>query len=121
MNRKLSHALKQAERKAWDSLSRYKFLMFGYHAPQWVTINRLAPTAERKPNPFRALVKFARAIRLALKELQQAHSTYYPHCGGGRPNDEAVEALELALNPKRIREPTHNNREQRSLALALAI
>lgn len=61
MNRNLKHALAEAERKAWDSLSRYKFLMFGYHAAQFVTLNRLNRQDKRLPNPFRGLVKFARA------------------------------------------------------------
>ncbi len=30
-----------AERKAWDSLGRYKFQMFGYWAAIWVHMNRL--------------------------------------------------------------------------------
>lgn len=61
MNRNLKSALAEAEQKAWDSLSRYKFLMFGYHAAQFVTLNRLNPKTKRLPNPFRGLVKFARA------------------------------------------------------------
>lgn len=60
MNPSLKRALAEAERKAWDSLARYKFLMFGYHTAQWVTLNRLAPKQSKKPNPFRAVVKFAR-------------------------------------------------------------
>jgi hypothetical protein len=49
----------ESEKKAWDSLSRYKFMMFGYHAAQWVMLNRLGP---KKPNPFAPLVKFARGF-----------------------------------------------------------
>ncbi len=45
------------ELKAWTNLARYKFLMFGYHAANWVTLNRLI--GDKKPNPFRKLVKFA--------------------------------------------------------------
>lgn len=60
MSTEIQKALTEAERKAWDSLARYKFLMFGYHAAQWVTLNRLAPGGIKKPNPFRALVKSAR-------------------------------------------------------------
>jgi hypothetical protein len=65
MNRNLKRALAEAERKAWDSLSRYKFLMFGYHAAQFVTLNRLSPKEKRLPNPFRGLVKYARAHQQA--------------------------------------------------------
>lgn len=63
MNPSLKRALAETERKAWDSLARYKFLMFGYRAAQMgygVTLTRLAPKQSKKPNPFRALVKFAR-------------------------------------------------------------
>lgn len=49
----------EAEAKAWDALSRYKFWMFGYWAAIWVHLNRIAP--ERKPNPFSSLVKAAKA------------------------------------------------------------
>ncbi|GAI05740.1 unnamed protein product [marine sediment metagenome] len=50
--------LKEAERKAWDSLTRYKFQMFGYWASIWVHLNRL--DGGKRPNPFANLVKFAR-------------------------------------------------------------
>jgi hypothetical protein len=63
MKRNLNSALKEAERKAWDSLGRYKFLMFGYHAAQWVTLNRLLPKTERQRNPFHALVMLARILK----------------------------------------------------------
>jgi hypothetical protein len=52
-----------AERKAWDSLGRYKFYMFGYHAAAWVKYNQLIAEmdpAEKLPNPFTDLVKTAR-------------------------------------------------------------
>ena len=49
----------KAERKAWDSLGRYKFEMFGYWAAKWVQMNQLLRGSEH-PNPFRSLVKAAR-------------------------------------------------------------
>lgn len=49
-----------AERKAIDSLARYKFPMFGYWAAMWVHLNRLCE--EKKPSPFKSLVKAAREI-----------------------------------------------------------
>ena len=55
---KIKAKMVEAEAKAMDSLGRYKFLMFGYHAAQWVTMNQLLD--ERQGNPFRDLVKFAR-------------------------------------------------------------
>ena len=60
---KVTTALANAERKAWDSLSRYKFLMFGYHAAQWVLLNQVSDT--RSKNPFAALVALAKEKRNA--------------------------------------------------------
>lgn len=54
----ISNAMASAYIKAFDSLSRYKFLMFGYWAGQWVKLNSLLP--HPRPSPFRALVKYAR-------------------------------------------------------------
>jgi len=54
----ISNRMADAYMKAFDSLGRYKFLMFGYWAAQWVNLNSLLPTP--RPNPFRALVKFAK-------------------------------------------------------------
>lgn len=48
----------EAKKKAWDSLARYKFAMFGYWASIWVHLNELCP--DRQPNPFGDLVKLAR-------------------------------------------------------------
>lgn len=50
--------LREAERKAWLSLSRYKFWMFGYYAARWVFLSRFQPN--RLANPFRCLVEIAR-------------------------------------------------------------
>jgi len=50
-----------AERKAWDSLRRYKFQMFGYWAAIWVHLNRIGRF--KKPNPWRSLVRSAREVR----------------------------------------------------------
>ena len=51
----------EAEEKAWDSLARYKFVMFGYWAGLWVHLNRIGHF--RRPNPFFRLVTFARERR----------------------------------------------------------
>ena len=50
--------LNEAEQKAWDSLGRYKFQMFGYLAAIWVHLNRIGEF--KKPNPWSCLVKTAR-------------------------------------------------------------
>lgn len=54
----ISNKMAEAYTKALDSLSRYKFLMFGYWAAQWVCLNSLLPAP--RPNPFAALVKYAK-------------------------------------------------------------
>ncbi len=54
------HSLKEAELKALDSLSRYKFMMFGYWAAIWV---HYAKNIRPKPaNPFKELVTKAKEI-----------------------------------------------------------
>lgn len=54
-------ALLDAEGKAWEALSGYKFWMFGYHAARWVNYNMLLAPHERLRSPFRSLVKHASA------------------------------------------------------------
>ena len=48
----------EAERKAWDSFGRYKFVMGGYWCGVWVDLNKCLDKPE--PNPFRSLVSLAR-------------------------------------------------------------
>ena len=48
----------RAEDKAWDSLARYKFFMFGYWCATWVQMNRLC--AHKTDNPWQELVALAR-------------------------------------------------------------
>lgn len=57
MEQKILDKMAEAEAKAVDSLARYKFLMFGYWAAQWVNMNKLLEKGE--PNPFRKYVKVA--------------------------------------------------------------
>lgn len=42
-------------------LARYKFLMFGYWAAQWVNMNKLLD--KKQPSPFRGFVKLGRMSR----------------------------------------------------------
>ncbi len=56
---KILDELSAKETVAWDSLSKYKFIMFGYHAAVWVTLNRIHHCHQR--NPFLAAVKLAKA------------------------------------------------------------
>lgn len=65
----LSLKMSEAEQKAWESLSGYKFLMFGYHASQWVLLNQVIQ--EKRPNPFTCLVKLA-------QEQKQDKSEIFP-------------------------------------------
>ena len=55
VNDRLEEALNEAEKKAWDSLARYKFQMFGYWASIWVHLNRISGL--KRPNPWKDLVK----------------------------------------------------------------
>ncbi len=50
--------LDEAEQKAWESLSKYKFMMFGYWAAIWVHLNKIL--VGHRENPFRELVKMAK-------------------------------------------------------------
>lgn len=65
----LEQELVIAERKAWDSLARYKFQMFGYWAAIWVHLNRIGNF--RRKNPWKRLVAEARTSQvLAVKPEQ---------------------------------------------------
>lgn len=60
---KIKDKMKEAESKAVDSLARYKFLMFGYWAAQWVNLNKLLE--KKQPSPFKGFVKMGRMSRAA--------------------------------------------------------
>jgi|TARA_R110000751_G_scaffold23266_1_gene64685 hypothetical protein len=65
MNAKiLLDKLNESELKALDSLSRYKFEMFGYWSSTWVKYNQLAYEmgiiTKKKPNPFKDFVHLAK-------------------------------------------------------------
>lgn len=50
----------EAYNKAIDSLSRYKFEMFGYWASGWVKYNQLLPKEYKQSNPFRDFINLAK-------------------------------------------------------------
>jgi len=52
-----------AEKKAIDALSRYKFMMFGYWAGVWVHLNRIS--SQKRKNPFLKIVKLARELKIS--------------------------------------------------------
>lgn len=56
--KRIFDAMTDAEQKAWEALSGYKFWMFGYHAGRWINYNKLLD----KPlaNPFQDAVNLAR-------------------------------------------------------------
>ena len=58
---RLAAEIDEAEAKAIDALGRYKFTMFGYWAGIWVHLNKIE--GQKRPSPFRALVKVAKAIQ----------------------------------------------------------
>lgn len=68
--------LNEAEYKAWDALSRYKFQQFGYWAAIWVHLNRLGEF--NRPNPFKRLVKSAQVI--LVKNVRQKIGTKPDAC-----------------------------------------
>ena len=61
MKNKISEEIKEAEIRAIDALSRYKFQMFGYWAGIWVHLNRIEGL--KRPNPFNDLVKQAKNMQ----------------------------------------------------------
>ena len=54
----MDEELDKAEKRAWDALARYKFMMFGYWVAIWVHLNRISE--QNRPNPWRELVLLAR-------------------------------------------------------------
>lgn len=60
MKEAIEKEMGDAEAKAWDALSRYKFWMFGYWAAIWVHLNRISK--QRRPNPFKSVVQLAKQI-----------------------------------------------------------
>jgi hypothetical protein len=56
---KILERMEHHRTRAIRSLAGYKFWMFGYHAGQWVELNKLL-SPPRLPNPFRSIVNTAR-------------------------------------------------------------
>lgn len=57
---RMMQEIEEAERKALESLGKYKFAMFGYWAGIWVHLNRISGANKR--SPFSELVKKAREL-----------------------------------------------------------
>ena len=66
MDERIALQMLDAEEKAWDSLVRYKFWMFGYYASQWVLLNHLRDRP--LPNPFASLTKVAREHNIKVRK-----------------------------------------------------
>ena len=60
MRKRLTEDKKMAFLKAIDSLSRYKFMMFGYWSAIWIHLNNIDEKKEH--NPFKVFVEEAREI-----------------------------------------------------------
>ena len=61
-NQIIDQMMKEFEHKAYDSFSRYKFLMGGYNSAKWVMLNELkGRLGEKKsPSPFKPIVTLAK-------------------------------------------------------------
>ena len=57
----LTDAKREAKYKAINSLSQYKFMMFGYWAAVWVHLNQI--DEHKEANPFKELVWKAQEMR----------------------------------------------------------
>ena len=65
-NYDLLDAMEEAKIKALKALAGYKFIMFGYHAAIWVTLNKISGL--KLPSPFAGIVDMG-AAEAALEEL----------------------------------------------------
>lgn len=81
LEERLQADLAEAECKAWDALSRYKFWMFGYWAADWVKINRRLPG--RRQNPFTRLVALAKTRRPLTTQQRFENRQVHGHFGAG--------------------------------------
>jgi len=70
LSKHLEKHLVEAEAKAWESLARDKFEMFGYWAAIWVYLNRIG--GFKSANPWVNLVRIARAHERAHERAQPA-------------------------------------------------
>jgi len=55
---KILDELSAKETAVWESLSKYKFIMFGYYAAVWVTLDRIHRFYQG--NPFLDVMKLAK-------------------------------------------------------------
>ncbi len=68
---RLDKDMEEAEHKAWDSLGRYKFQMFGYWSAIWVHQNQIR--GGKEPNPWREIVKTAAKGNESQKIYRRQH------------------------------------------------
>lgn len=74
LSSRLEAELDEAESKAWDSLSRYKFQMFGYWAAIWVHLNRIGEF--KRPNPWSKLVATAKVAKTPRPDCELLESPF---------------------------------------------
>lgn len=60
----------EAFEKAIDSLSRYKFMQFGYWSAIWVHLNQI--DTQKEHNPFKPLVELSRNMQATYNKLSDA-------------------------------------------------
>jgi len=75
MTERLMAEMRMAEAKAFDSLGRYKFEMFGYWAAIWVHLNKVG--GFHLPNPFKGFVLLAREKRPGMKPIYESEREYW--------------------------------------------
>ena len=68
----------KAQSAARDALARYKPERFGYHASQWIMLNKTLESP--RPNPFRDIIKFARASIAAGREGESDETAQISGC-----------------------------------------
>ena len=75
---KVLSLMEKAAAAAHDAMGRYKFERFGYHASQWVMLNKVLDRP--RPSPFRKLVRCAR--QTDGDTAPQTNGTLYAHNTG---------------------------------------
>ena len=68
--------LQEAEFKALDSLSRYKFMQFGYWAAIWVHLKHMSDRTHS--SPFTLLVRLAKELKLERNQMNDDWKTIRP-------------------------------------------
>lgn len=103
--------LDDAEARAWDSLARYKFQMFGYWGAIWVHLNRIGEFG--RSNPWRSIVAVARDhARVPENDIESlaAEQGVFPtlaarEFAGGWPEGADFDSFLAAVNETQENQP----------------